>query len=79
VFRLVLSRTQLSAAEQHEIPGRGALEERLPASPFWRTEWWELGEGRDRTPYWPLSHIEQWIPMLFALVYSAGFVAIVLA
>jgi hypothetical protein len=22
-------------------------------------EWWELVEGRDRTRYWPLSHIEQ--------------------
>lgn len=30
----------------------GSLEERLPASPFWRAEWWALGEGNDRTRYW---------------------------
>jgi hypothetical protein len=39
----------------------GVLEERLPASPFWRADWWALGEGTDRARYWPLSHIEQWI------------------
>jgi hypothetical protein len=56
----------------------GALEERLPASPFWRAEWWALGEGHDRARYWPLSHIEQWIPILFALTYIGGLLAAVL-
>jgi len=58
---------------------RAALEERLPASPFWRAEWWALGEGTDRSRYWPLSHIEQWIPVLFALAYVSGFFAAILA
>ena len=37
------------------------------------------GEGRDPRRYWPLSHIENWIPVLFALTYFAGFLAIILA
>ncbi|WP_419150647.1 RipA family octameric membrane protein [Nocardia vinacea] len=57
----------------------GALEERLPASPFWRAEWWSLGEGKNRALYWPLSHIEQSVPRLFGLVYVSGFLAILLA
>src|SRR6476620_4358207 len=74
-FYLVRSYRLLNGAKYRVV---GALEERLPASPFWRAEWWELGEGRDPRKYWPLSHIEQWIPVLFALVYIAGFVAILL-
>jgi hypothetical protein len=55
----------------------GAMEERLPASPYWRAEWWALGEGTDPSRYWPLSHIEQWIPALFALAYLAGGLALI--
>ncbi|MCP2279557.1 RipA family octameric membrane protein [Nocardia amikacinitolerans] len=73
---LVRSYRLLNSAKYEVV---GALEERLPASPFWRAEWWALGEGRDRTRYLPLSHIEQWIPILFALAYIAGFLATVLA
>src|SRR5271163_3830165 len=68
-FYLVRSYRLLNGAKYQVV---GALEERLPASPFWRAEWWSLGEGRDRTRYWPLSHIEQWIPALFALIYCGG-------
>ena len=75
-FYLVRSYRLLNGAKYRVV---GALEERLPASPFWRAEWWELGEGRDRARYWPLSHIEQWIPVLFGLTYLAGFLAIILA
>ena len=75
-FYLVRSYRLLNSAKYRVV---GALEERLPASPFWRAEWWELGEGRDRARYWPLSHIEQWIPVLFGLTYLAGFLAIILA
>jgi hypothetical protein len=75
-FYVVHSYRLLNGAKYRVV---GALEERLPASPFWRAEWWQLGEGRDRTRYWPLSHIEQLIPMLFALTYIGGFFAAVLA
>jgi hypothetical protein len=74
-FYLVRSYRQLNGAKYRVV---GALEERLPASPFWRAEWWSLGEGRDAKRYWPLSHIEQWIPVLFALTYFAAFLATVL-
>jgi len=55
----------------------GALEERLPASAYWRAEWVALGEGNDWRKYLPLSHLEQWVPILFALVYVLGFIVAV--
>jgi hypothetical protein len=75
-FYLVRSYRQLNTAKYEVI---GALEERLPASPYWRAEWLALGEGRDRRLYWPLTHIEKWIPILFAFLYLAGFVALMVA
>ena len=74
-FWLVRSYRQLNAAKYVVI---GVLEERLPASPYWRAEWKALGEGRDPSRYWPLTHLEQWIPTLFALCYLGGFIAILL-
>ncbi len=70
-FYLVRSYRLLNGAKFAVV---GALEERLPASPWWRAEWSALGEGRDRTKYWPLTHLEQWIPVLFALVYLGVFI-----
>jgi hypothetical protein len=75
-FYLVRSYRLLNTAKYEVI---GALEERLPASPYWRAEWLALGEGRDTKLYWPLSHIEKWIPILFAFLYLSGFVALVVA
>lgn len=74
-FYIVRSYRQLNGAKYRVV---GALEEQLPASPFWRAEWWALGEGKDRALYWPLSHIEQWVPILFALTYLVGYLAILL-
>jgi hypothetical protein len=70
-FYLVRSYRQLNSAKFEVV---GALEERLPASPCWRAEWTALGEGRDRSKYWPLTHLEQWIPILFAIVYLGVFI-----
>ncbi|WP_199199881.1 hypothetical protein [Micromonospora sp. RP3T] len=75
-FWLLRSYRQLNSAKYVVI---GALEERLPASPYWRAEWKALGEGRDPSRYWPLTHLEQWIPVSFAIVYAAGFVLVLLA
>ncbi len=72
-FYLVRSYRHLNAAKYQVI---GALEERLPASPYWRAEWLALGEGKDPRKYWPLTHIENWIPILFGTVYVVGFVAL---
>ena len=75
-FFIVRSDRQLNSAKYKVV---GALEERLPASPYWNAEWKALGEGRDWRLYFPLTHMEQWIPVLFALVYSLGFVIAVTA
>ncbi len=69
-FYLVRSYRQLNTAKYEVI---GALEEKLPASPYWRAEWLALGEGRDRSKYWPLTHLEQWVPILFGATYLIGF------
>lgn len=54
----------------------GALEELLPTSPYWRAEWHVLGEGRDKVKYWPMTHLEQWVPLLFGATYIGAFIAI---
>jgi len=66
-YWILRSYRQLSSAKYTVI---GALEERLPTSPYWRAEWKALGSGHDRTRYLPLTHLEQWIPLLFAATYS---------
>lgn len=71
---LVRSFRQLNGAKYAVV---GVLEERLPALPYSRAEWEALGEGRDWRTYLPLTHLEQWIPILFAVAYVTGFVAAV--
>jgi hypothetical protein len=66
---------QLNRAKYRVI---GAMEERLPASPYWRAEWSELGEGRDKSTYWPLTHVELWIPALFGVFYAAGYLTLLI-
>lgn len=73
-FYLVRSYRQLNTAKYRVV---GALEERLPASPYWNAEWTALGEGKDKSTYWPLTHLEQWVPVLFGSMYIAGFVVAV--
>ena len=71
-FWLVRSYRQLNSGKFAVI---GALEQRLPASPWWNGEWKALrGEQRDRSTYWALTHLEIWLPMLFGLAYAFGFV-----
>jgi hypothetical protein len=73
-FLLVRSYRQLNSAKYIVI---GALEERLPASPYWKAEWKALGEGKDKAKYWPMTHLEQWVPVIFAATYIAAFIAAV--
>lgn len=72
-YWIIRSYRQLNSAKWAVV---GALEQRLPASPYWLAEWKAIGEGRDPARYWPLTHVEQWIPVLFALTYVAGFLAL---
>jgi hypothetical protein len=75
-FWLVRSYRQLNSAKFAVI---GAFEEKLPASPYWRAEWKALGSGKDPSLYWPLSHLEQWVPVLFVVSYLGGYIAVMLA
>lgn len=72
-FWTIRSYRQLNAAKWVVV---GALEEQLPASPWWRAEWKALGEGKDPSLYWPLTHVEQWVPFVFAVAYIGGFLAL---
>jgi len=71
-YYLVRSYRQLNTTKYEVI---GALEQRLPASPYWNAEWHALGEGKDRSKYWPLTHLEQWVPILFVAIYLFAFIA----
>ena len=74
-FWLVRSYRQLNSGKFAVI---GALERRLPASPWWNGEWKALrGEQQDKATYWALTHLEIWVPLLFALAYTFGFVAVI--
>jgi len=75
-FWLIRSYRQLNSAKYAVV---GALEERLPASPYWRAEWSALGRGQDKTRYWPLTHLEQGLPIVFVALYLAGFIAAVIS
>lgn len=44
------------------------IEENLPLA-LYKYEWEILGEGKDKTKYYPFSHIELLIPWIFGLVY----------
>jgi drug/metabolite transporter (DMT)-like permease len=71
---ILLSYRQLNSGKYKVV---GLLEERLPASPYWSAEWKALGEGESIKQYFPLTHVEQWVPVLFAVVYILGFVLVV--
>lgn len=75
-FWTLRSYRQLNGAKYAVV---GALERRLPAAPYWSGEWTALGRGENPAQYWPLSHVEQWLPLFFAVVYLMGFAALVAA
>lgn len=72
-FWIIRSYRQLNAGKWAVV---GAFEKRLPTSPWWAAEWVALGEGEDPSRYWPISHVEQWVPFLFGLAYIGGFLAL---
>jgi hypothetical protein len=70
---MVRSYRQLNAAKWAVI---GAFEEKLPAYAYSRAEWGALGEGRDWRSYLPLTHVEQWVPLIFSACYLVACMAI---
>jgi len=65
-WRLVASYRQLNSGKFKVVH---ALENLLPAAPY-AAEWAALGEGKDEKLYRPLTHIENWVPVGFALLYG---------
>lgn len=73
-WRLIKSYRQLNTAKYQVI---GELEKKLPASPYWSAEWKALGEGKDVAKYFPLTHLENYVPMIFSLLYLFVWVYII--
>jgi hypothetical protein len=66
----IRSYKQLNSGKFHLI---GEVEARLPF-PFYDEEWNKLGRGKDKTKYIPITHVEQYVPILFALIYATLFI-----
>ena len=52
------------------------MEEKLPVQ-MYSDEWIALGEGKDKSKYYPFSHIEMLIPMFFAFCYAVGLLILI--
>lgn len=68
-FWLLRSYRELNKVKYRVI---GDLEERLPASPFWRAEWKEGWPTRRILRNAPLSAVEQILPVFFIVLYATG-------
>jgi hypothetical protein len=53
------------------------IEKHLPLDLYTR-EWIALGEGKDHARYYPFSHIEKLIPIVFGIIYLSGMLTIIL-
>lgn len=69
-YRLIISFSQLNRAKFKIIH---TLERKLPAKLF-ESEWMLLGKGKDNSKYFPISHIERFIPIIFIILYIIIFV-----
>ena len=75
-YWMLRSYRQLNSAKYIVI---GSIEKRLPLSPYWQAEWLALGKGKEPSCYVPLTHMEQWVPILFITTYIGSFLAAVIA
>ena len=73
-WRIVRSYCQLNSGKFAVILD---LETLLPAAPY-AAEWEALGEGKDPKRYLPLTHVENWVPRLFGLLYLLLLLAVLL-
>jgi hypothetical protein len=64
-WRIVFSYQQLNSGKFRVIH---QLEQQLPVAPY-AAEWIAVGEGKDPKRYLPLTHVENWVPRLFGLLY----------
>jgi hypothetical protein len=68
-WRMVKSYRQLNTAKYQVV---GEFETRLPARPYYSAEWKAIGEGKNPKLYLPLTHVENWVPIIFGLIYIVG-------
>jgi hypothetical protein len=73
-WRIVRSYRQLNSGKYAVIL---EMEKLLPAAPY-AAEWVALGEGKDPKRYLPLTHVENWVPRLFGLLYLLLLLAVLL-
>lgn len=64
-WRIVYSYRQLNSGKFKIVR---ALEQMLPVAPY-DEEWFALGAGKDRKKYLPLTHVENWVPVCFGVLY----------
>jgi len=64
-YRMMRSYRDLNSAKFEVIH---AIEKRLPLS-MYDVEWDVLQRGTDRSKYWPFSHIEMNVPLVFIGIY----------
>lgn len=64
-YRIIRSYKELNSAKFKVVH---AIELRLPLA-LYDTEWEMLGRGKDRSLYWPFSHIELNVPKIFIGIY----------
>lgn len=75
-WRLIFSYKQLNGAKFRII---GFIEEKLPAKIYGKTEWNLLLEkGENRSAYWPLTHLELKVPIVFFIGYILLFAGVLL-
>jgi len=64
-WRVIYSYKQLNSGKFQVVH---ALEQLLPVAPY-DAEWSALGHGKNRKLYLPLTHIENYVPLCFGLLY----------
>ena len=67
IWWLILFSFRKLNSAKHKVAG--ALEKRLPASPYWTGEWSILDRGGDIKKYIRLTMLERVIPLVFASFY----------
>ncbi len=67
--RILYSYKQLNTGKFEVIK---EYENLLPTRPYVEAEWKALGLGKDPKIYRPLTDIENWIPIIFAVLYIIG-------
>lgn len=65
-YRIITSYRDLNTVKFKVIH---ELEQHLPAA-LYHYEWRKAEEGRGKT-YYPLTHLERWVPVVFMLLYVA--------